>query len=125
MPKMVVQTIERLIMNAAAAAKTGRQRAASHSSGANNTATGPTFAKSSDRRKIASALTRASAATAKAPSTTSLSGGRSREAETSSISSGATVMIPNASDANQWYQVDNIGAVRSEEHTSELQSRPH
>src|SRR6266480_1289494 len=98
MPKVVVQTIERLTMNAAAAAKTGRQRAASHNSGANNTATGPTVANSSDRRKIANPLTSASAVTAKAPST-------------SSISSGATVIIPNPSDANQCCQVVKIGVV--------------
>src|SRR5260370_36007907 len=111
MPKVVVQTIERLTMNAAAAAKTGRHRAASHSSGANNTATGPTVAKSSDRRKMASPLTKASAATAKAPSTNSLSGGRTREAEASSIINGATVLIPKPSDANQCCQVVNIGVV--------------
>ena len=79
MPNVVVQTMERLTMKAAAAAKTGRQRAASHNSGANNTATGPTVANSSDRRKMAKPLTSASAATVKAPSTSSLSGGRSRE----------------------------------------------
>ena len=111
MPKVVVQTIERLTMNAAAAAKTGRQRAASHSSGTNNTATGPTVAKSSDRRKMASPLTRASATTANAPSITSLNDGRSREAEASSISNGATVMIPSPSDANQCCQVVNIDVV--------------
>src|SRR6476661_1748500 len=111
MPKVVVQTIERLTMNAAAAAKTGRQRAASHSSGANNTATGPTVAKSSDCRKMPSPLTTASAATAKAPSTSSLGGGRSREAEASSISNGATVIIPRPSDATQCCQVVRIGLV--------------
>src|SRR6266446_5333263 len=111
MPKVVVQTIERLTINPAADAKTGRQRAASHSSGANNTATAPTGAKSSDRRKIASPLTRASAGTAKAPSTSSLSDGRSREAEPSSISRGATVIIPSPSDANQCCQIVNIGVV--------------
>src|SRR5215470_4142915 len=100
MPKVVVQTIERLTMNAAAAAKTGRQRAASHSSGANNNATGPMVAKGSQRRKMANPLTRARAATANAPSTSSLNDGRSREAEASSISNGATVMIPSPSDAN-------------------------
>src|ERR1700720_1753885 len=111
MPKVVVQTMQRLTMNAAAAAKTGRQRAASHSSGANNTATGPTVAKSSDCRKMASPLTMANAATAKAPSTSSLSDGRSREAEASSINNGATVIIPNPSDANQCCQVVNIAVV--------------
>src|SRR6266481_158104 len=111
MPKVVVQTIERLTMSAAAAAKTGRQRAASHNSGANNTETGPTFAKSSDLRKMARPLTRASATTVTTPSTSSLSGGRSREAEPSSISKGAIVIIPSPSDANQCCQVVNIGVV--------------
>src|SRR6266851_9456468 len=105
MPKVVVQTIERLTMNAAAAAKTGRQRAASHNSGANNTATGPTVAKSSDCRKIANPLTSASAATAEAPSASSLSGGRSRQAAANSINSGVTVIIPRPSDATQCCQV--------------------
>src|SRR5260221_10638862 len=98
-------------MTAAPAAKPGRKRAASHNSGANNTATGPTVAKSSDRRKIASPLTSASAATAKTPSTSSLTGGRSREAEASSISNGATVIIPSPSDANQCSQIVNTGLV--------------
>src|SRR5580704_8163124 len=111
MPNVVVQTIERLTMNAAAAAKTGWQRAASHNSGANSTATGPTVAKSSDRRKMANPLTRASAATVKVPSTSSLSDGRSREAEASSTSNGATVIIPSPSDANQCCQVVSIGVV--------------
>src|SRR5262245_64644012 len=111
MPKVVVQTIDRLTMNAAAAAKTGRQRAASHSSGANSTATGPTVARSSDLRKIANPLTRASAATDTIPSTSSLSDGRSREAAASSISSGATVSIPSPSDANQCCQVVSIDVV--------------
>src|ERR1700741_500850 len=111
MPKVVVQTIERLTMNAAAAAKTGRQRAATHNSGANSTATGPTVAKSSERRKIANPLTSASAATAKPPSTSSLQGGRSREADASSINSGATARIPRPSEANQCSQVVRIGGV--------------
>src|SRR5213075_2228921 len=111
MPKVVVQTIERLAMNAAAAAKTGRQRADSHSSGTNSTATGPTVASSSDRSEMASPLTRASAATVNMPSMSSLSDGRSREATASSISNGATVMIPSPSDANQCCQVVNIDVV--------------
>src|SRR6516164_5600194 len=109
MPKVVVQTIDRLMMSAAAAAKTGRHRAASHNSGANSTATGPTFARSSDRKKMAKALTSASAATVIAPSASSLSGGRSRQAAANSITTGATVMIPNPSDANQCSQMVNIG----------------
>src|ERR1700749_2137091 len=111
MRKVVAQTIERLTMKAAAAAKTGRQRAASHNSGANNTATGPTLAKSSDRWKMANPLTSASATTVTAPSTSSLNGGRSREAGASSISNGATVIIPKPSDANQCCQIVRIGVV--------------
>src|SRR6516165_10169294 len=109
MPKVVVQTIDRLTMNAAPAAKTGRHRAASQSIGANNTATGPTFASSSDRRKIASPLTSASAATVKTPSAISPSGGRSRLAQASSIKTGATVMIPRPSEANQCSQIVDSG----------------
>jgi hypothetical protein len=60
---------------------------------------------------MASPLARANAATANAPSASSLGDGRSREAEASSISNGATVMIPNPSDANQCCQVVNIGVV--------------
>ena len=40
----------------------------------------------------------------------SLRDSRSREDEASSISSGATVTIPNASDASQCCQVARIGA---------------
>src|SRR5262249_11050890 len=109
MPKVVVQTIDRLTMKAAAAAKTGRQRAASHNKGANSTATGPTLAKRSDCRKMASALTSANAATVTAPSTSSLNGGRSREADASSISNGATVIMPRPSDASQCCQIVKIG----------------
>src|ERR1700754_1669182 len=111
MPKVVAQPIERLTMKPAAAAKTGRHRAESHNSGANNTATGPTLAKSSDLRKMANPLTSASDATDNAPSTSSLHGGRSREADASSISSGATVIIPRPSEANQCCQVVRIGVV--------------
>src|ERR1700748_2222318 len=111
MLKVVVQTIETLTMNAVAAAKTGRQRAATHNKGANNTATAPTVAKSSERENIASPLASASAATAKVPSTISLKGGRSRQADDSSMSNGATVMIPNASEANHCCHAVNIGVV--------------
>jgi hypothetical protein len=38
-------------------------------------------------------------------------GGRSREAEASSISNGATVIIPSPSEANHCCQVVNIGVV--------------
>src|SRR5258705_7858443 len=111
MKRVVAKRIKRLKIRGAAAEKPGRQRAASHSSGANNTATGPTVANSSECRKMLSPLTKASAATAKAPSASSLSDGRSREAEASSISNGATVIIPRPSDANQCCHVVNIDVV--------------
>src|SRR5215813_14129177 len=98
MPNVVVHTIERLTTNAAAEANTGRQRAASHNSGTNNNATGPTAAKSSHRWNMANAHTTASPATAKAPSMNSLRDSRTREDDTTSISRGATVMIPSPSD---------------------------
>src|SRR3954468_17485295 len=81
MPNVVVQTIDRLTMNDAAAANTGRQRAASHKSGANNSVTGPTVARMSHRWKTASAQIRANIATATTPSTSSLCDMRSREDE--------------------------------------------
>src|SRR5262249_29700134 len=105
MPKVVVQTIERFTIKAAAEAKTGRQRAASHSNGANKKVIGQMVANSSHRSKMASAHTRASAATAKIPSVSSLRDGRSRLEYASSISNGATVMIPSPSDTNQCCQV--------------------
>src|SRR5262245_13288240 len=109
MPNVVVQTIERLTMNAAAEANTGRQRAASHNSGANNSVTGPTVAKSSHRWNMASPHVTANATTANAPSMNSLRESRSREDEMSSISNGATVMIPSPSDSNHCCQVVNSG----------------
>src|SRR5262249_54841696 len=111
MPKVVVQTMMRLTMNAAAEANTGRQRAASHSIGGNNKAIGTTVAKTDDGRNMASALIRDSATTAKTPSMRSLRDGLSRAAEANSITSGATAMIPSASDATQCCQVVNIDVV--------------
>src|ERR1700754_3859978 len=101
MPNVVVHTIDRLTMNAATEAKIGRHRAASHNSGANNSATGPMVANSSQRSKTAKPHISASATTDSKPSMISLRDSRSRDIAASSISSGATVTIPSASDANQ------------------------
>src|SRR6478752_1971786 len=111
MLKVVVQTIKRLTMKAAAAAKTGRQRAASHNSGGNNRATGTTVAKNSDGRNIETPPIRTNAEIAKTPSMSSLRDGTSRVAEASPITSGATAMIPSPSDATQCCQVLNIDVV--------------
>src|SRR5258706_4060321 len=53
----------------------------------------------------------AAAASATAPSMISLRGGGSRTALARLITSGATVMMPTASDANQCCQMVQIGAV--------------
>src|SRR5215813_207927 len=108
MPKVVAQTINRQTRKTAAAVKTGRQRAASHSSGGNNRATGITVAKRFDGRNIANALISVSAAAATTPSMNSLREGLSRTTEVNSITNGATAMIPSASDSIQCCQVVNI-----------------
>src|SRR5579864_8344442 len=102
---MVVDT-----RNAAAAAKTGRQRAAIHNNIGNSSATGTTVSQASCGSKIAIAVITASAANAAAPSTSSLRGSGCRTAAVSSITSGATITIPIASDANQCCQVVSISA---------------
>ena len=47
------------------------------------------------------------------PSTVSLSDGGSRVMATRPITNGATVTMPTASDANQWYQIVRADAVES------------
>src|SRR5437660_847394 len=111
MPKVVAQTIVRLTMKTATAAKNGRQRAASHKSGGNNRATGTTVAKSSGGNEMTNPLIRASAATAAAPSVSSLREGGSRATEARPITSGATVMMPSASEPTQCCQMVPTGAV--------------
>src|SRR5580704_13403452 len=98
---VVVQTIVRAMMNAAAALNTGRQRAASQSRSGNNNTMATTVAQGSRGRKIINPLIKDSVISAAAPSMTSRRGGGSRIAEPSPISSGATVTIPSASDVNQ------------------------
>src|SRR5208282_491499 len=101
MPNVVAQTIVKATINAAAAAKTGLQRAASHSSSGKNAAMGTTAAQDCRGKKIMTPHRKLSAPSATAPSITSLRGGGSRATETSPINSGATVTMPSASDANQ------------------------
>src|SRR4030081_496167 len=101
MPKVVVHTIVSATMNAAAAANTGRQRAASHSNSGNSRAIGTKVAHDSRGRKILIALVAVIATSAMAPSMASLCGGGSRTAAATPINSGATVTMPSASDANQ------------------------
>src|SRR6267154_5439601 len=111
MSKVIVQTIVSETMNAAAAANPGRQRAASHSRIGNSSATGIIVCHGfggSETMITVSATNPASAAT---PSMISLRGGGSRTASARPITSGATVMMPTTSDANQCPHVVQIGAV--------------
>src|SRR5215471_7082614 len=109
MPKVVVQTIESATMNAAAAAKTGRQRAASHSKSGNSRAVGAAVVQGSCGMKTTTALIAVSVASAKIPSMSSLVDGGSRTAEAIPMSNGATAMMPNASDAIQCSQIVSGG----------------
>src|SRR5262249_51885699 len=109
MPKVVVQTIVRATMKAAAAANNGRHRAASHNSKGKSAATGTTVTQDCRGKKITTPLNTARVASATSPSTISRRGGGSRAHEISPIKTGAVVMIPSASDANQWYQIVRAG----------------
>src|SRR5262249_45380502 len=112
MPKVIVQTAVSETMNAAAAANTGWQRAVSHSRTGSSNAAGRTVCHGSGGNKtMMTIITAANAASATTPSRISLRGGGSRRALARPITSGATVIMPMASDANQWCQVVQIGAV--------------
>src|SRR5882757_5727926 len=98
-------------MKAAAAAKTGRQRAAIHNRTGNSSAIGTTVVQGSAGSAMTMTLMTTSDANATRPSMVSLRVGGSRAAEASPISSGAIVTMPSASDANQFCQVTKIDAV--------------
>src|ERR1044072_6696865 len=101
MPNVVVQTIVSATMNAAAAAKAGLQRAVIHNKSGKSNAVGTTATHSSRGNKTMSPLVMVSITHTTPPSKTSFRGGGSRAADASPIRSGATVMMPSASDANQ------------------------
>src|SRR5713226_7438882 len=112
MPKVIVQTVVSETMNAAAAANTGWQRAVSHSRIGSSRAAGRTVCHGSGGSKtMMTVITTANATSATTPSKISLRGGGSRRALARPIASGATVMMPTASDANQCCQVVQSGAV--------------
>src|SRR6266566_171632 len=111
MSNVTVKTIVSETMSAAAAANTGSQRAASQSIG-NRRATGVTISHGfcgSEMTTMVIITTNATSATM--PSMISLRGGGLRKASAKPITKGATVMIPTVPDANQWYQVVEIGTV--------------
>src|SRR5256885_14182678 len=113
MPTVVVQTIARVTMKAAAAAKTGRQRAAIHNSTGNSSATGTAVVQGPGGSEMGMMLVTMIDASATRPSMVSLRAGGSRDTEASPITSGAIVMMPRASDANQFSQLTRIDAVAS------------
>src|SRR4051812_37545173 len=111
MPNVVVHTIVTAMMNAAAAANIGWQRAASHSNSGNSRAIGTAVVHDPRGKKTPSALITVIATSPKAPSTASFGDGGLRMAAPIPISSGATVTMPSASDASQCSQVVKNGAV--------------
>src|SRR5213080_4015920 len=110
MPKVMVKTIVRETMNAAAEAKTGWQRAESHSSNGNSMAMGTPVFQGTGGRKTMTPVIPASVTSAAAPSISSLRGGGLRTAAASPTSSGAIARMPSRSDANHSYQVLKSGA---------------
>src|SRR5689334_19135655 len=93
------------MMNVAAEAKTGWQRAASHSTKENSIATGTTVFQGAGGRKTISTVIPVSATSAATPSISSLRGGGLRTAAATPIISGAIMRMPSRSDANQSYQM--------------------
>src|ERR1700739_3650503 len=100
-PNVVVQTIVRATMNAAAAAKTGLQRAASHNSNGDIRAASATITQGSPGNKIMNPLNAVSAISAETLSKISIRGVGSRTAETSPINSGATATMPGTVEGIQ------------------------
>ncbi len=98
-------------MNTAAAANTGWQRAAIHSRNGNSRAGGSAGSHDSGGSKSVTAFITANTTSATMPSMISLGGGGLRGALAKPITSGATVMMPMASEANQCPQVVQNGAV--------------
>ena len=92
-------------MKAAAAAKTGRQRAAIHNRIGNSSAIGTTIVHGSDGRAMVTTLMIISDVSTMRPSVVSCRVGGSRVADANPITSGAIVTMPSASDANQFCQV--------------------
>ena len=84
MPNVVVKTIVSALMKAAVAAKTGWQRAASHNSIGNSSATGTTVPQSPCGRKITNPFRMTSATSAATPSTNPRRDGGWRAAEANS-----------------------------------------
>src|SRR5262249_8806684 len=98
-------------MKAAAAANTGRQRAAIHNRTGNSSAIGTTVVQGSGGSAMTITLMTMGDATATRPSIVSFRAGASGVAEASRITSGAMVMLRSASEANHFCQVTKSEAV--------------
>src|SRR5260370_13776612 len=98
-------------MNTAAAANIGWQRAAIDSRNGNSRAGGSAGSHDSGGSKSVTAFITANTTSATMPSMISLGGGGLRRALAKPIISGATVMMPMASEANQCHQVVQSGTV--------------
>src|SRR5271166_7149701 len=110
MPKIVVHAIVRETINTPPAAKTGRQRAASHNNTGNNSAPGTTVSQSCCGSESTTPVIAASADRPAVPSNCSLRGGGSRRAADNPITIGATVTTPTATPVHQCSQVVRICA---------------
>src|SRR5215470_3849546 len=100
-------------MNAAAAANTGRQRIAIHSTIGNTTATGTAVAQGPGGRDITNALVAPRVRSAVAVSTCSRRGGARRTVDANPIGSGAPVTMPSAAEVNQPRQKFKMSVVGS------------
>src|SRR5262249_26285827 len=111
MPIVVVQTIARVTMKAAAAANTGRQRAAIHNRTGNSSAIGTTVVQGSGGSAMTITLMTMSDASAARPSMVSFRAGGARLAAASAIRRGAIGMIRSEWDGNHFGRVTKGGAV--------------
>src|SRR5262245_61931444 len=98
-------------VNAAAAENTGRQRALSQSNSGKRKTEGVISDQGPVSRANVSTLATATATIARVPSRNSRHNGGSRTAAATPMRSGATVMMPSASDANQTSQTSKNPAV--------------
>src|SRR5579871_1045941 len=98
---VVVQTIVMAHMKVAAAVKAGRKRAAIQTSRGLSVASANSKVQGLFGMKTMLAHRAAATASAEVPSASSRRGGTLRSRDAIPITSGATVMVPSASEANQ------------------------
>ena len=110
MPNVVVETSAMATMNAAVAANTGLQRAATHKSSGKSTATGTSVIHDPTGETKAKALNKASTVRASAPSANSRRGNGQCASWPRPMMSGATVTMPSPSERNQTRQMLSKGA---------------